>query len=173
MVNTSTSTWFVLTSKPREEQRAHDNLTSQGYEVFLPKISKISKRQGKKSVSLAPLFPNYLFINLEPEHANFNAIRSTRGVGSFVRFGLNHATISNTLIDKIKSDLQGEDTNKSLAQLLNYNTGDKVEINQGPFKGLGAIYKTKDGLERSILLIHMLGQENEVAVENQFIDKSS
>ena len=77
------------------------------------------------------------------------------------------------MIDKIKADLQGEDGNKSLAQLLNYNAGDKVEINEGPFKGLGAIYKTKDGLERSILLITMLGQQNEVAVENQFIDKSS
>ena len=83
MINKSTAKGFVLTSKPREEQRAHDNLTSQGYEVFLPKISKISKRQGKKSVSLAPLFPNYLFINLDPEQANFNAIRSTRGGGQF------------------------------------------------------------------------------------------
>jgi transcriptional antiterminator RfaH len=30
---------------------------------------------------LKPLFPNYLFIQLDKQVANFNAIRSTRGIG--------------------------------------------------------------------------------------------
>lgn len=163
--------WYLLTSKPREEQRAFDNLTSQGHEVFLPKVSKVKKRQGVKSVSLVPLFPNYLFIYLDTVEANFNAIRSTRGVGAFVKFGLNHATIQSNLIERIQKDVQGDEGNKSLEQLLNFNSGDKVEISEGPFKGLQAIYKAKDGLERSILLVKMLGQENEVAIENHAIDK--
>ena len=36
--------WFLLTSKPREEHRALDNLTNQGFDVFLPKIAKVKKR---------------------------------------------------------------------------------------------------------------------------------
>jgi transcriptional antiterminator RfaH len=58
-----------------------------------------------------------------------------------------------------------------LDDLLTYQQGEKVQVTQGPFKGLEAIYKTKDGLERSILLIKMFGQEKEVAVENQAIEK--
>jgi transcriptional antiterminator RfaH len=65
--------WFVLTSKSREEQRAFDNLANQGFEVFLPKVSRIKKRQGIKSVALEPLFPSYLFIQLDTNEANFNA----------------------------------------------------------------------------------------------------
>ncbi|WOH38994.1 transcription/translation regulatory transformer protein RfaH [Thalassotalea fonticola] len=171
MSNTQNSHWYVLTSKPREEQRAFDNLASQGLEVFLPTVSKVKKRQGIKSVSQDPLFPNYLFIYLNKDEANFNAIRSTRGVGSFVRFGVNHATMQDNLIEKIKQDLQGEGSNKSLEQLLNYSKGEQVAITAGPFKGLQAIYQAKDGLERSILLINMLGQQNEVLIENQSIDK--
>ena len=170
MSNTKVTNWFLLSSKPREEQRGFDNLSNQGYEVFLPKVAKVKKRQGVKSVSLEPLFPNYLFINLDQTEANFNAIRSTRGVGSFVRFGLNYATLSDSLIKKIKQNIEGSD-NKSLDDLLTYQQGDKVEVTQGPFKGLEAIYKTKDGLERCILLIKMLGQESEIAVENQAIEK--
>jgi transcriptional antiterminator RfaH len=34
--------------------------------------------------------------------ANFNAIRSTRGIGSFVRFGLNQATIDDGIVEAIK-----------------------------------------------------------------------
>jgi transcriptional antiterminator RfaH len=65
MTEATTKQWFVLTSKPREEQRAADNLTAQGYSVFLPKIVTIRKRQGIQSVSLEPLFLNYLFIKLD------------------------------------------------------------------------------------------------------------
>ncbi|TRX57203.1 transcription/translation regulatory transformer protein RfaH [Thalassomonas sp. M1454] len=169
----SSQHWYVLTSKPREEQRAFDNLTSQGHDVFLPKIAKVKKRQGIKVVSLEPLFPNYLFIRLDKEQANFNAVRSTRGVGAFVRFGATQATISEQLIEKIKQDTQGEAESKTLDDLIKFNSGEKVEITEGPFKGLEAIYKSKDGLERSILMVKMLGQENEIKIENQVIEKVS
>jgi len=163
--------WFVLTSKPREEQRAYDNLTLQGYEVYLPKIAKITKRKGVKAVTLSPLFPNYLFIRLDSQVENFNSIRSTRGVGSFVRFGLQQATIASSIIDGIKASLGDEEENKTLEQLLHYSENEQLDVIEGPFKGLQAIYKAKDGLERSILMVNMLGQENEVIVNNQHFEK--
>ncbi|MDG1733832.1 MAG: transcription/translation regulatory transformer protein RfaH [Thalassotalea sp.] len=169
----SNAQWFVLTSKPREEQRAFDNLTSQGYEAFLPKIAKVKKLKGIKAVSSEPLFPNYLFILLDKQVANFNAIRSTRGVGSFVRFGMNQATIDDSIIMSIKQSLNTGEQEKTLDELLNYSQGEKVEITTGPFKGLQAIYQTKDGLERSILMVKMLGQDNQVVVNNQEFEKSS
>jgi transcriptional antiterminator RfaH len=102
MLNAANTHWYVLTSKPREEQRAYDNLTMQGYEVFLPEMVQVTKKKGLKKIALKPLFPNYLFIQLDKQVANFNAIRSTKGVGSFVRFGLNQATIDNSIIEDIK-----------------------------------------------------------------------
>ena len=173
MSSAETHNWYVLTSKPREEQRAFDNLCQQGYDCFLPKISKLKKRNQVKTVSLEPLFPNYLFIHLDKDTANFNAIRSTRGVGSFVKFGITPAMIDSLVVNKIKMDLEREDTEKTVAELENYKPGEKVEITTGPFKGLDAVYKNKDGLERSILLIKMLGQQNEIKIENQAIEKAS
>ncbi|MDN3652641.1 transcription/translation regulatory transformer protein RfaH [Thalassotalea ponticola] len=173
MTAVAKSAWYVLTSKPREEQRAHDNLVSQGLEVFLPKVATVKKKKGIKAVSLDPLFPNYLFIRLNPEQANFNAVRSTRGVGSFVKFGLQHAVISNDIINALQHHQVSNNEPKTLEQLLNLQVGDKVQINQGPFAGLEAIYKAKDGLERSILMVKMLGKENDVPVDNQHFDKVS
>jgi transcriptional antiterminator RfaH len=171
MLNEVNTQWFVLTSKPREEQRAYDNLTAQGYEVFLPKIVKVIKKKGIKVVSLQPLFPNYLFISLDKQVANFNSIRSTRGVGSFVRFGLNPATINNAIINGIKQSNTDEDQHKTLDELLIYHQGDVIKFTKGPFKGLQAIYQTKDGLERSILMVKMLGQESQVIVKNKDFEK--
>ena len=171
MVNAVSTQWFVLTTKPREEQRAYDNLTSQGHEVFYPKIAKVVKKKGLKALALQPLFPNYLFIQLDKQVANFNAIRSTRGIGSFVRFGLNQAIIDNSIIDDIKKNISGEKQDKTLAELLAYCQGDTVELTQGSLKGLKAIYQAKDGLERSVLMVKMLGQESQVSVNNEGFEK--
>lgn len=112
--------------------------------MFLPKVASVKKRKGVKAVSLQPLFPGYLFINL--------------------------AITNDNLIQQIKQNIEGND-NKSLDDLLIYQQGEKVQVTQGPFTDLEAIYKTKDGIERCVILINMLGQENEVAVDNQEIEK--
>jgi transcriptional antiterminator RfaH len=143
----------------------------QGYEVFLPKIAHVIKKNGLKAVALKPLFPNYLFIQLDKQVANFNAIRSTRGVGSFVRFGLNQATIDNSIIDDIKKSIADNKQGKTLEELLAYCQGDTVELTQGSLKGLKAIYQAKDGLERSVLMVKMLGQESQVIVKNHDFEK--
>ena len=172
MLNAVSKHWFVLNTKPREEQRAYDNLTAQGYEVFYPKVARAIKKKGVKTLALQPLFPNYLFIQLDKQVANFNAIRSTRGAGSFVRFGLNQATIGGGIIDDIKQSIATEKQGKTLGDLLDYCQGDSVELTEGSFKGLKAIYQAKDGLDRSILMVKMLGQESQVVIKNQGFEKT-
>jgi transcriptional antiterminator RfaH len=171
MVNVANAHWYVLTSKPREEQRAYDNLTMQGYEVFLPKMAQVSKKMGSKQIALKPLFPNYLFIQLDKQVANFNAIRSTRGIGSFVRFGLNQATIDDGIVNAIKKRIACQKQDKTLAELAECCQGDSVELTEGGFEGLKAIYQAKSGVERSVLMVKMLGQERQVIVKNQEFEK--
>ncbi|WP_245732027.1 transcription/translation regulatory transformer protein RfaH [Thalassotalea agarivorans] len=174
MFNEKPGQWHVLTTKPKNEKRAHDNLKAQGFEVFLPLIAQVKKRQGLKSVAIEPLFPNYLFVKFNQKDTNFNAIRSTRGVGQLLRFGKMLATIDEAIIEKIAEQTSHEEqTFKQLDEILNYQAGDKVEINAGPFKGLEAIYKAKDGFERSVLLINLLGKEHDVSIETQHFDKIS
>ncbi len=170
MEDNGTEKWFVITSKPRSEQRAVDNLTSQHIEVYLPKIKRLKKRQGKKVIIEEVLFPNYLFIKLTIEKSNFNAIRSTRGVGSFVRFGLNYATINNELIARLKTDLAESTEQNTIEILTNIDKGEQLIITEGPFQGLTGIYQCKDGLERSVLLLNILGKENKVVIENNHFD---
>jgi len=170
MEDNGTEKWFVITSKPRSEQRAVDNLTSQHIEVYLPKIKRLKKRQGKKVIIEEVLFPNYLFIKLTIEKSNFNAIRSTRGVGSFVRFGLNYATINNELIAQLKTDLAESTEQNTIEILTNIDKGEQLIITEGPLQGLTGIYQCKDGLERSVLLLNILGKENKVVIENNHFD---
>lgn len=156
--------WFLLYCKPREEARGQTNLQNQGIEAFYPTISVEKVRKGVRSVKDEALFPNYLFVKLNPATANFNAIRSTRGIASFVRFGLEHAQVSLAVIDSLKAGI-----NEMAAQLSATNLpkpGDKVMIDQGIYQGLEAIYQATDGLERSVLLIKMLEQQATLVLNN-------
>jgi len=161
-------TWYVLTTKPRSEKRAQENLQNQGLEVFYPEFENTRLRQGKKTKTIEALFPGYVFINLNTEQANFNSIRSTRGVGAFVRFGMELATLSDTLIDKLKADT--EITAKASAEKM-LKTGDKVTITEGPFAGLDAIYQCDDGLERSVLLLQLIQKQSKLVISNTEFEK--
>ena len=58
--------WFLIYTKPHQEERAKENLENQGNEAFLPMIA-YEKITQPKSISLEPMFPRYLFIAINKE----------------------------------------------------------------------------------------------------------
>ena len=111
-----------------------------------------------------------LFFFIDKEDSNFSRIRSTRGINDFVRFGHKIACVSEALIKQLRetchciNDLEVD--TKSL-----FKCGDKVEILSGSFQGLTAVFQEQDGLERSMLLLKILNQENKVSFCNKNIKK--
>jgi len=55
--------WYLVMSKPREEDRAYENLVYQQYNCYLPKVKIEKIKQAKKIQLLEPLFPRYLFVS--------------------------------------------------------------------------------------------------------------
>ncbi|MGB5446456.1 MAG: transcription/translation regulatory transformer protein RfaH [Psychromonas sp.] len=163
--------WFVVYCRSREELRAQQNLANQGIHSFFPKIVKEKISRGKKQVVEEALFPSYLFINTSENNKNFRHIRSTRGVCDFVKFGLNIATVQEQQIRQLKCLCHANNKHEVNREQL-YKNGDKVEILNGAFKGLTAIFEVEDGLERSMLLIKVLNQDNKVSFKNLDIKKA-
>ena len=165
MMDQNIMSWVLLYCKAKEEQRALENLKNQGIEAFYPsrKVEKVIK--GIRSIKSEALFPNYLFVKLDPSVANFNAIRSTRGVANFVKFGLSHAKVANNLVNKMQ---EYDDTQQPIVSDDSIiKTGEKVIVTQGIYQGLEAIYHNNVGLERSILLIKLLEQEAKLEIDNK------
>jgi len=168
----STTLWYLLYTKPRQESKAAQHLANQHVECFFPKLRVQKLIRGKRAIVQEPLFPNYLFAALDPQVHNFTAIRSTRGVCGFVRFGDAFTTIPQQLINELMQQEQNQGQPEDCAWLA--RAGDKVQIVEGPFAGLDAIYRCEDGLERSMLLIKLLHNECEVSIANlQFISRPS
>jgi transcriptional antiterminator RfaH len=91
--------WYVLHTKPKQEERANSNLAAWGVETLHPKLKarRYNEFTGKPTYITQPLFPRYLF-------AKFNAgeqlskILFTRGVHNVVCFGDSPASVSEEII---------------------------------------------------------------------------
>lgn len=155
--------WYVLHCKAQQEDRARLNIENQGYTTCLPHIKRQKNLRGKRLECIEPLFPNYIFIHLDSNTANFNALRSTRGVNDFVRFGGVPATVPAQVMENILM-LEHDIDNQQTAQPM-YSAGDKVQITTGPFTGLQAIYGMSKGEERCLVFLDMLGQQQRIEIE--------
>ncbi len=66
--------WYAVHSRPKQEQRALENLQNQGYDAWLPMITLEKLRRGRVTEVVEPMFSRYLFIRLDMEHTNWTPI---------------------------------------------------------------------------------------------------
>jgi transcriptional antiterminator RfaH len=154
--------WFVVQTKPRKESVASENLERQGYTAYCPKITISKRRKQRWCQIVEPLFPRYLFVKLEVGEDDFSPIRSTLGVQNLVRFGEKTAVMPEQVIEAIRS--QEHCFLDQCANHPDWKAGDTVEIIEGPFAGLKGVFQTKNGEERAIVLLKLLGRDSCVSV---------
>ena len=150
--------WYVIQHKPGQGDRAVQNLRNQNFDCFYPKILVEKVRSGKRTRRLEPLFSGYLFINLHNEDQDLSIMRSTRGVLRLVGFGNSPATVDQAVIDDINVRLEHVTTQGGL------KSGQAVELDDGPFKGLNAIFQCYDGDERAVVLINFMQKHQRLKV---------
>ncbi|MDB9904220.1 transcription/translation regulatory transformer protein RfaH [Oceanospirillaceae bacterium] len=169
----SMSNWLLLQVKPKQEIRALENLKRQGGGCYCPKILIEKLIRGKRVEVEEALFPGYLFINIQPETngLTYTNIRSSRGVSKIVSFGSEPIKVPEALILQIKQR-EKADSMGSMARDLP-QLGDNINITEGPFRGLKAVFSHTDGLQRSIVLINLLNQETPTSIANTQIKKLS
>lgn len=149
--------WYLLTCKPRQDDRAEENLIRQNYEVYRPIAKRLHRHRGKMLVRTESLFPRYIFIHLDDGLAdNWAPIRSTYGVSAFVR--ANKEILPPPVPEKLILDLKGREKilGDKAFDLDHFHKGQKVIITDGPFKGLEAVFDKYDGEERSMILLKLL-----------------
>lgn len=161
--------WYLLYSKSRQEQRAQQHLANQGFESFAPHILVKKLRAGKTVAINEPLFPRYIFLKC-PKALNLSTIRSTRGVAGLVRFGDTLARVPSALVHHL---LQQQIVLQQQTPTQPFQPGDTLEILNGPFASLNAVFQQADGEQRSIILLNFLGQQLQLSFENKDLNKNS
>lgn len=154
--------WWLVHTKPRQEEKALANLEAQGFECYLPLMPVEVLKRGSLKVKDQPLFPRYLFARTRHSGAgeNWGVIRSTLGVNRLVSFGTQPAKVNEQLVWAIQESA----AQRTQAQ-AKFTPGEILHITQGPFTGLEAIYDMQVAESRVLVLINLMSKQVKLAIE--------
>jgi transcriptional antiterminator RfaH len=154
--------WYVVHTKVRQEAMACDNLTRQGYSVYLPRIKVMKRIRGLVQVLLEPLFPRYVFVQPASSQQSLAPIRSTLGVSTIVRFGQEPAQMSELTLQSIRN-FESQRNALRDADLHPLLPGERVQVADGPLSGLEGLISSVSQ-QRIVVLLQLLGQETRVSL---------
>lgn len=154
--------WFTVRTQTAAEAKADANLRNQGFETFLPRFRKLRRHARRVEIVLAPIFPRYLFVNLDLEVQRWRAINGTFGVVSLVTFGQLPSAVPAKVIDTIRDGCDAEGVMELPAP--EFKPGQPVVIERGPLANLVGLFERISGDRQVVLLVEMLGRAMQVAL---------
>ena len=160
--------WYVIQTKPGNEDRVKGNLLNQEIEAFLPLMGTFQYRSGKMIQRIRPLFPNYLFARLDLG-VHYSKVKYTRGVSKVLGSKEGPTPIAETVVETIK-DRIGEDHLVKLENEL--QDGDLVQVTSGPLKDLMGVFQKKmSGKGRVKILLSLIGVDVPVQISRWQLKK--
>ena len=147
--------WYAVQTQLNRENLAVSHLERQGFDVWLPRIERIIRHARQTRRVRRPLFPGYLFINLDLETARWRSINGTVGVSQIVSFGQVPSVVDAAFVTALKAT----ENMDGLVEADHYDLklGQDVEILSGPMVGkIGKLLRLDPG-NRVTVLLQMLG----------------
>lgn len=165
------STWFVARTKTHAEERAVWHLRNQGFEAYVPRYQKQIRHARKTENVLRPLFPGYVFVDIDVENQRWRAVNGTVGVIELVQFGSGPKPIDAKIIDAIR-DREDSSGAVSLAP-DGLQKGDRVRVCDGSFIDHTALLEEISDSKRVILLLNLMGRAVRVSAPMESLARAS
>lgn len=166
--------WYVVNTYSGHEYKVKEKLESKIesmglqdniFRIVIPETTEVEVKNGVKKEKQKKMFPGYILVEMKMSDESWYIVRNTPGVTGFIGSSGKGAKPTPLLpqeIDRILADMgiSRVETPKDLT------IGTKVNIIDGPFKGMSGSVDTLD-LENGRLnvLIDLFGQETPVEVE--------
>ncbi len=162
-----TKRWYVVNTKPRNEDRAAMNLLNGGIEVLAPKLKFRKYKEGKFVLVVEPMFPGYIFVRFHPID-EFRMVKYARGVKTIVHFGGQIVPLQDEMIEFIRTRLEN---GVASIEKQKIDKGEKILIKDGPFKGFSGIFESElDGKERVAILLEGVNYCAKMEIDRDLID---
>lgn len=147
----------MLQLRPGGLDRAKTNLTRQNVASFMPMRTRTQRRANRLMDVKRPLFPGYLFIEVDPEAVRWRSINSTYGVAKAVSLTDGRPTpVPSELMARIRSlHEQGSDA----TSFDHFVVGERVRVVSGPFAEFEAQIEAVPEKDRIYVLLDMMGRE--------------
>jgi transcription elongation factor/antiterminator RfaH len=163
--------WYCIYTKPNMEERVSKRLLDQPeIEVFHPRLRRRKCVRGRLQEVVEELFPCYIFSRFSPLKY-YHMIKYTRGVRRVIadESGNPHI-VDGEIIDQIRTRIRD-----GFVQLETYdfNCGDTVTVQQGPFAGLTGIFmRDLHPRDRVLILLNTIAYQASIEVEKGFFSRT-
>lgn len=162
--------WYVVYCHPRQEGRAESNLRAGHIETFFPQIKehRPSIYTGKPSTIIKPLFPRYLFVRFRIKDS-IQKVVFARGVNSIVSFGDGPPI---PVEDEVIAFIQSKRKRDGYIRLVEkIEPGDKVVVNNGPFRNLTGMFEEATAARRVSILLSSVCFQGRLIIDRDSIKK--
>lgn len=161
--------WGAVQTKANREDLAMLQLTRQGFECWFPRVTKTVRTGRKSSLKLKPLFPGYVFVEIDPSR-RWAAIENTIGVLRLIKSGTVPAALPEGFVEELQTR-----TDRNGAVLFDdaLNKGDTVRLVSGAFDNwFGRVLELPDN-DRVTLLLKMVGRDVPLTVLRGHVVKAA
>lgn len=163
-MTTSQPRWYVAQTQPNAENKAVAHLGRQGFITYLPRYLKRRRHARRVEVIPAPLFPRYLFVEIDTAIQRWRSIYSTFGVSQLV----GHDDAPTPVLEQIVATLKSREDEAGFIRLDRravFCVGDKIQILDGVFADCLGLYEGMKDCDRVAILLDMLGRKVRVMVD--------
>ncbi len=158
--------WYAVQVKRHDERRVVRHLTRKEIPSFLPFIEVVRRYRTRRVTRIEPLFPGYLFVQMDPVDLNpscWHTVRWTPGVRLILGTEDTPVPLPDSVIEAIQTRV------KELGFVrpgVGFAAGSRVRIRYGPLAGLEAVFdRQMSRAGRVRVLLELLGQQRSVEVE--------
>ena len=173
--------WYVVNTYSGHEAKVKEKLEAKAesmgmqdyiYRIIIPETKEVEIKDGVKKEKVKKMFPGYVLVEMVMSDEAWYIVRNTPGVTGFIGSSGKGAKPTPLLpqeIDKILANMGMSRVNIESEMAV----GDKVNIVDGPFKGMmGKVDSIDLENNRLNVLIDLFGQETPVEVEVYQVSKA-
>ena len=150
--------WFVAHTKPRREKRLVEYCQRQGLAATLPCYNSAHKYRGKTVVFRKPLFPSYVFLQLQAEQKG--AVRQNDHVANLL-----DVFDQETFCEQLEGILLALDADLEVRLAPTIGEGMRVRIKGGPLQGLEGWVEKRQGMSIVLLRLDFINQAAAVKID--------
>jgi transcriptional antiterminator RfaH len=154
--------WYVVRSHPHHEVRAAHHLRAQNFTVYLPCYRRRRRHARRVEVVRAPLFPRYLFVQMDIERCQWRSINGTIGVHYLLSDNEHPIPVSDATIESIRT--RENDDGLVVVSPAGLRQGQHVRIIEGPFADYSGIFDSASDDDRVALLLDLLGRQVRIKI---------
>jgi transcription antitermination factor NusG len=155
--------WFVAHTKPRREKKLAEQCQRKGIAVTLPCYSSAHKYRGKTVVFQKPLFPGYVFLQLEPEQKEF--VRQNDHVANLLEVFEQEA-----FQRQLNDILLALDAKVGVRLAPAIGEGMRVRIKTGPLQGIEGWVEQRYGMTTVLLRLDFINQAAAVKIDAESLE---